>query len=770
MRSDDLAKRLLATFVEELDEQLAVLNTDLLALEREPGDVERLRSVFRVAHTLKGASRAAGIGAIEDLCHALEGALANARDGRVPLTPAQLSLGFSAADALADASTQLRSGETIPASAFASLVSSIRNQTPLPGASSSRRPPAATPVGGSPAPPAPSTLVPAAAAAPPDAGPAETAKPDSGVIDARAVPASGGRESTEQVRVAARQLDGLVAAAGELLGISASLAERPPEVETLRNTVARWRSRWKKGFGTRRRAPASMSNAQGESIAEEIDRSMLELARDLATLSRRIASDAHAAEITSARLIDASRRLRQRPFAEATEPLARTARDVATRLGKDVRLVVTGQDVVADRIVLEALREPLLHLVRNAIDHGVEMPADRVQRGKPATATIEVTAVLRGDAIHVTVSDDGAGLDIKGIRAAIARRGGRAPETDRDAALSLFGGNLSTRRVATEISGRGVGLDIVRAAIEAIGGTVDVQWIAGKGTRFMLDAPLSVATMRLLLVCVDNHHYAIPTAFVDRVARVGGDAVSRVDGKVVLIDGRNPIPVVSLARLLGPPLTDRPVGDTFSVARLAVGSRRVAVVVDELVEERELAVRPIDFAADAAERYVGAALLRDGAVAPVLHVAGLLDAALASGGTRSGVTMAATAKRRRVRVLVSDDSITTRTLEQSLLSAAGYEVTTAVDGADAWRVVQAGGIDLVVTDVEMPRMTGIELCEQIRASQAFATLPVILVTSLDLPEQRMRGMEAGADAYITKSSFDQDTLLDTVRQLLGTDA
>jgi two-component system chemotaxis sensor kinase CheA len=767
MRSDDLAKRLLATFVEELDEQLSVLNTDLLALEREPGDAEGLRSVFRVAHTLKGASRAAGIGAIEDLCHALEGALANARDGRVPLTPAQLSLGFSAADALASASTQLRSGETIPASAFASLVSSIRNQTPLPSTPSSRRVTAASPAS-TPMPTAPAVAH-AASSPAPAAAHSEPAKGDNGVIDARAAPASGGRESTEQVRVAARQLDGLVAAAGELLGISASLADRPPEVAALRDAVSRWRSRWKKGLARRREAPAAIAGPHAESIAEEIDRSMQELTRDLAALSRRIASDAHAAEITSARLIDASRRLRQRPFAEATEPLPRTARDIAARLGKDVRLVVTGQDVVADRIVLEALREPLLHLVRNAIDHGVETPADRERKGKPRTATIEVSATLRGDAIHVSVADDGTGLDITAIRAAIARRGGRVPETDRDAALSLFSGNLSTRREATEISGRGVGLDIVRAAVEAIGGTVDVQWVAGGGTTFILDAPLSVATMRLLLVCVDNHHYAIPTAFVDRVARVGGDTVARVDGRVVLIDGTNPIPVVSLARLLGPPLTDRPVGDSFPIAQLVIGNRRIAVVVDELVEERELAVRPIDFAGDAGARYVGAALLRDGAVAPVIHVAALVDAALATGGTRSGVTMVATAKRRRAHVLVSDDSITTRTLEQSLLSAAGYEVTTAVDGADAWRVVQAGGIDLVVTDVEMPRMTGIELCEQIRASQAFAALPVILVTSLDLPEQRMRGMEAGADAYITKSSFDQDTLLDTVRQLLGTE-
>jgi two-component system chemotaxis sensor kinase CheA len=492
-----------------------------------------------------------------------------------------------------------------------------------------------------------------------------------------------------------------------------------------------------------------------------VDGWLARLALELAELGRRAAGDATAVERATSRLLDQTRRLRQRTFADIFEPLPRALRDVAVRLGREARLELHGQEVEADRTVLDALREPVLHLVRNAVDHGLEPPDERRRGGKPAEGVVRIAAALHGDRVLVTVEDDGRGLDIAAIRAALARRGRAVPASDREAARTLFESGVSTRDQATEISGRGVGLDVVREAVERLGGTVEVRWREGGGTTFTIDAPVSVASLRALLVTAGGQPIAVPTAFVQRVERVPAAAPRLLDGRAVLPMDGAPVPLTTLARLLGPPLADARHEGTLPVVLLQAGGERLAVVVDDLLDEREVAVRPID--GEVGERYAGAALLREGGAAPVLDVPSVI-------GARGGAELApaaAAAEARRPRILVVDDSITTRTLEESVLTAAGFDVVTAVDGADGWRRVEEGGIDLVVTDIEMPRLDGLALCERIRGTPATARLPVILVTSLDRPEQRARGLEAGADAYIAKSSFDQDALLATVRQLLG---
>jgi two-component system chemotaxis sensor kinase CheA len=443
-------------------------------------------------------------------------------------------------------------------------------------------------------------------------------------------------------------------------------------------------------------------------------------------------------------------------------------RDVAVSLGKTVELVVEGQEIEGDRTVLDALREPLLHLVRNAIDHGIESPAERKRLGKPAMGTLGIVAALRGDRLTVRVHDDGAGLDIAGIRAVLAQRGREAPAEDRDVVRALFESGFSTRREATAFSGRGVGLDIVRDAVVRLGGTVDVDWVPGKGTVFTIETPVSVATLRTLLVVAGGQTLALPTAFVQRLARVPRGDVRHIEGRSVLLSDESPVPLVSLARLLGPPLVERAPDGDLTVVVLVAGARTLAVAVDDVLEEREIVVRPLEHVGAGAEAHFSGATLLDGRrVALVVNVAALSLTGIHADGGAASVNVAPVTVRRRQRVLVVDDSITTRTLEQSVFSAAGFEVETAVDGADAWRMIEQGKYDLVVTDVEMPRLDGLQLCERIRASATHARLPVILVTSLDKPEQRARGLETGADAYITKSSFDQDTLLSIVRQLLG---
>jgi two-component system chemotaxis sensor kinase CheA len=442
-------------------------------------------------------------------------------------------------------------------------------------------------------------------------------------------------------------------------------------------------------------------------------------------------------------------------------------RDVAAASGKEARAVLVGADVEADRAVVDAVREALLHLARNAVDHGIEAPEERVRAGKPRAGTVTAAAALRGEHVAVTLADDGRGLDLAALRETLIRRGRPVPADERELARALFESGVSTRGEATEISGRGVGLDAARAALAKVRGTVTVDWTPGAGTSFTLECPLTLATLRALLVRVDGHPLAIATTSVDGLSRVLAAELMRAEDREVVATAAGPVPVVPLARVLGPPLAEAPAAGTLTLVHLRAGGRRLAVVVDEATAEAELVVRSLPRGRSALPHLGGAAILGTGEVALVLDAAAIVATGLAARGGAAMHRAEVEAEAGRKRILVVDDSLTTRTLEQGTLEAAGYDVDTAVDGQDGWRILQERGADLVVTDVEMPRMDGIELCRAIRESRRFADLPVILVTSLDAPEHRQRGLEAGADAYIGKASFDQDGLLETVRRLLG---
>jgi len=343
---------------------------------------------------------------------------------------------------------------------------------------------------------------------------------------------------------------------------------------------------------------------------------------------------------------------------------------------------------------------------------------------------------------------------------------GQRALVERDIAAALFGGGLSTTAEATTVSGRGVGLDAVRAAVEAIRGSVSLTWIPDRGTTFTLVCPPTLATLHVVLVRVGGQCLAVPTMHVERLLRVRPDDIRHADGRQVITTNRTPIPVVALARLL-PPLTSPPAAGVVTVVVLRAGEEQLAVAVDTLVTEQEIVLRPLA-TGQPLPCVSGAAILGSGEVALVVNPGGLIAAARAI-GTEAALRVVdrAPAEQARPRVLVVDDSITTRTLEHSILVAAGYDVRTAVDGADAWKALQEHGCDIVVADVEMPRMDGFTLCEAIRTSKRLKALPVVLVTALETPQHRERGLAVGADAYIGKSAFDQQHLLDTIRQLVG---
>ncbi|MDQ6829277.1 MAG: response regulator, partial [Gemmatimonadota bacterium] len=735
--------------LDELDEQLAVLNTDLLALETQPTDAERLKSVFRVAHTLKGAAGAAGVQAIAKACHAMEETLAAARDGRLALAAPNFAALFAAADALAGAGKLLRGGaepSSIDLSAMTRLFrpsAAAAPQRPLPSG-----------------PARPEVPPPKAAAVEPAAPPVQT-------VAAMPEPAP---QLDGTIRVRSEKLDDLVATAGQSMIVAARNAESPDSIDALREQASRWAAEWRPAA---RAIRVALERAgAGGAIAEPlsaIERNLAQLVRDTTAMSQSMTRDSLSLVRLAADMMHRARSLRMRPFSELGELLPRIVRDLAAATGKEVQVDIVGGDVEADRMVLDGFRDAVMHLIRNAVDHGIETPAERERKGKPSTGTVTVAAALRGEQIVVTVSDDGNGLDTAAIRKRLKSTGVPVPDDEQGLARALFEEGFTTRQEANAISGRGVGLGIVRAAVERIRGDVEVTWTPGKGTTFTMSAPLTLATTRAVLVEVGTHTLAIPTDAIERLLRLAPSEVRSIEGRHALVTPEGPVPLVTLARILGPPVTERPQTGLLRAILLSVGRRRLALVVDDLTDETELVVRPLERRDPRAMPHLsGAALLPSGRVALVLNPMTVISSGL-SRADRSSLAMPAAeapvAARRRV--LVADDSITTRTLEQSVLDAAGYDVFTAVDGLDAWRLLQERGADLVVSDVEMPRLDGFALCERMRASKQFKELPVILVTSLESPEDRARGLEAGADAYIVKSSFDQQALLDTIHQLIG---
>ncbi|WP_242343555.1 hybrid sensor histidine kinase/response regulator, partial [Anaeromyxobacter terrae] len=488
-----------------------------------------------------------------------------------------------------------------------------------------------------------------------------------------------------------------------------------------------------------------------------------EVAAELARVAREAAREAEQQRLAGAVLREDLRALRMVPAALVLEPLRRAVRDVAGRLGKEVELTVDGGDARLDRQIVDALRDPLLHLVRNAVDHGIEAPAARRSAGKPAAGRVAVRVEARGSRVAIIVEDDGPGLDVAGLRAAAVRQGVLTAEqadrlTDPEAARLVFHAGLSTARAVTEISGRGVGMDVVLETLARLGGTVDVRWEAGRGTRFDLEVPLTLSASAALVFRVGRDVIALPAEAIEHVVLVAPGDLGTVAGRTTARIAGEHVPYVPLARLLRMPESAGPPARQRVALVLMHGGARVAVGVDELVGQQELVISSLGARVAAVQHLAGAGVLDDGRVVGVLSAAELVRRA--QPGTAPGRGEGAR------RVVVADDSLTTRSAMKALLEMAGYAVIPAADGEEALQILRESGADLVVSDVQMPRLDGFALTRKVKADPRLRRTPVVLVTSLEAAEDRAAGLAAGADGYLVKREVERGQLLDLVRQLL----
>lgn len=805
-----LLERLVGIFVAELEDHVQALNENLLALEKRPPAAERvelLKHLFRAVHSLKGAARSVSIKPIETACHRVEEVLLVAQETGV-LDARHFELCYATADALADAGQRLRTDQTLVDSPLetlnAQLEAEVRAGNGAVAATVQPQPPAIehdatqptsiesnTPqesvvtaangaaqgsdgAGGTAAISAVMPLSQSVDAAPALAEPA-SATTDAGAQSQRPDPGETPHDGGS-VRIAVRKLDAFISHHGQVLVLRGRMAARLETLSGLHDLVEQWKNEWHAveklviGLHAEDSAVASGRSAQARRCAPILERTgdnLGRLERDLGRLVAALAEDERALTHASSGLDSDVSRIRMLPFVEACQGLDRMVRDLALSSGKEVDLVIAGSGIEIDRAILEGLRDPLVHLVRNAIDHGVELASARVAAGKSPRSRIEVSAVLRGAQIEVSVEDDGRGLDMEAIRAKARKSHLEVPADDARAAELIFLPGFSTAGFITEVSGRGIGLDAVKDRIEAMRGAVNVSSQAGRGARFVLTTPLTLTTVRAVVLRAGGQTFAMDGAAIQRMVHVRPEEIRSFEGREMVFLRGDPVPLISLAHTLGIRAQNLGASATGATALvLAAGDCQVAFVVDQLLAEQPVVVKTLGARLRRLRYVSGAAMMPDGQVVFILNPADLMRSALARTiGDESPATFGA-AQEAKKRILVTDDSVTSRTMMQSMLEAAGYDVTVTVDGADAWEVLQEQGTDLVVSDVEMPRMDGLALTEIIRHSSQFSDLPIVLVTARATDQDKTSGMEAGANAYLVKSTFDQQGLLDVVAQLL----
>lgn len=734
-----LLASLRAVFREELEDQLASLEREVEALSS--GDTARAREaereIYRAIHSLKGAAGAANAADIERLCHEAESRLAGVRGAPtsardVAEVTHEVTQRLRSLAAAFEATTPAPSAPATPGAAARPGERAVRPDEPL-------NRPTEGPAG---------PTAPAVSAAPPPPR------------DARAAEA----RPAETVRVPVSRLGELAAVSEDLVALAARSGEGALAGAAIDDMLAEVRSSLSRARLLAKGRPAEYGSRELVSTLEH-SMHLVQTVR-LEALRGRERDDRARRELaaTAAHLSGRARALRVVPIGELAETLESAGREAARDAGVSASVRVLGGDVEVERRVRDNLREPLLHLVRNAIAHGIERPAERAKANKPAAGAVVIRASVAAREITLTVEDDGRGVDVGAVRAAAAARGlDAAGLSERETYALLFEPGFTTAAATTTLAGRGVGLDVVRQRVAAMHGRIDVASAPGAGTRFTLAVPTDLGTARGLVVAVRDARVVIVTSAVERVRTVAEGDTRAVDGKLFVLDREALVPLVDLAEALG--LARRPSprapGGRRPCAIVAAGDQRVALAVDAVAEERDLIVRALPGRFRRTAFVSGATLLDDGEVALVLDVG---ETVAWAGPT---VSRGAGAAPRRRRVLVADDSITTRQLVRSILEASGFEVAVAKDGEEAWRLLSSEeAFDAVVSDVEMPGLDGFQLLARVRRGPRASRLPFVLVTALDKDEDRQRALELGASAYFVKSGFDQGALVDTIESLL----
>ncbi len=797
----------------EAQEHLEGLSAGLLRLERAPRDAETLKTLFRLAHTLKGSARMVSQDELGRLAHKMEDVLGALRDESGTVTEPVISAmlfalevirkmvaalgedGVGAADigpalsALDQALGTARSAEPDGPAPEAPVPAAVMPPEPPPDMPEPPAEPEASAAAAPDVPPAPplETVPEAPNGPPPDAGPAvsPTPAPVSAPAGPRAaapasatpqgVAATGTAADSGVLRVALSKIDQLANLAGELIVHRIRLSDHTVRVRALSQDAIRV-VRAMNDLKEWAQSPEVSGMLAGTPAGEALH-SILARARTLALKEglKGLMNDARNQvaqldQVVTA-LHDGVRDLRMLPAGSLGTSLQLVLRDAVRHLDRRARLDLMAEGIEIDKALLEGLREPLSHLVRNAVGHGIEPPDERRAAGKPPEGVVRVEFERQGARLTVSVSDDGRGVDTERVHEIAVARGlaeASDPPPSRSAEVlkHLVRPGFSTAREVTEIAGRGVGLDVVAAQVKALKGTMELSTRPGRGTEIRLHLPVNLATMDGFLFTVASRTFAVPLAAVERVREVAPSDRNVCAGRPVLQVEDRSLPYVSLEALLG----DSEGRDHRQVVVLSHGGDRLAMGVDRVAGVRTVLVKPLPSHVGELPWVSGITVLASGRPAVILDVEHTFSRAIETDAepvpARTAVAAASPPAGQRT-VLVTDDSLSARMMEKGMLEAGGYRVVLAADGEEALGMLARGGIDLVLTDVEMPRMNGLRLVQRLREQATTRELPVIIVSSMGEGKDKKRGLDVGADAYLTKGEMNQERLLGAVERLIG---
>ena len=750
---------LLELFSLEAEAQTQVLSSGLLALERNPTQADYLESCMRAAHSLKGAARIVGIDSGVSVAHVMEDCLVSAQEGRLLLRPEHIDALLQGTDLLMRIATPANAPQAPDIEAYVALMGLLLDPSAAPAVA----PPPMAELQMQAPPPAPAPIE---TPAPVIETPLETSDP---------APRKNKRttEGGERVlRVTAERLN-------SLLDLSSKSLVETQRLKPHLATMQRLKRMQNNGL----RALESLNvhlkehalSLEAQEALEDARRLLAESQQLLAEKNAELDEFAWQASQRAQVLYDTALACRMRPFADVLTGQVRMVRDLGRSLGKQVRLEIEGEKTQVDRDVLEKLEAPLTHLLRNAVDHGIETPEQRLLKGKSEEGLIRLRASHQAGLLVLELSDDGNGVDLEKVRRSIVERQLSPAETaaqlsEEELLTFLFLPGFSLRDTVTEVSGRGVGLDAVQHMVRQLRGAVVLEQTAGEGSRFHLEVPLTLSVVRSLVVEVGEEAYAFPLAHIERMCDLEPQDIVQIEGRQHFWHEGRHVGLVAASQLLNRPASQSS-GETLKVVVIRERDAIYGVAVERFVGERTLVVLPLDERLGKVQDISAGALLDDGSVVLIVDVEDMLrsvDKLLNTGRleriARHGNQAAEVARKR---ILVVDDSLTVRELQRKLLLNRGYDVAVAVDGMDGWNALRSEDFDLLITDIDMPRMDGIELVTLLRRDNRLQSLPVMVVSYKDREEDRRRGLDAGADYYLAKASFHDDALLDAVVELIG---
>ncbi len=783
----DFLQELIEIFKSEAEDYLNVLSSGLLELENGPNP-DVLEQVFRTTHSLKGAARAVNYSGIEEICQVMETIFSRLKNGEMELSPALMDVLMDGVEQLSeiingdqpDQEADFEVVENLKKALAGELedASSKKEETKKKPQKKKKEPEVKEQV----KPPAPEPQKDSreAPSAPTKAVPDKPREPKRKASGASKEEHLSAKKQDETIRVSFKRIDHLMNQSEELLMIKLKNDHYVQYVQNIYDSLKNTRQEIVEFFAQLQQALSRIKVQNSQNAAQNLDvlkqllalynnklEAVYHIEKDMLQFSSILEKDNYQIAILIENHLTDVRQLMMFPFSTITNYLQTSTRSIARELKKQIELKIIGDEIELDKHVLEALKDPLIHLIRNSIDHGIETPEERVKKGKAEKGHITIEVLPpREQNVVIRISDDGQGIDLEKLKnTALQKQLVTEDElntyTEAQVLSLIFKSGFSTKDKISRVSGRGLGMAVVMENIEKLGGSIKVENNPPFGCSFLITLPLNLATSRGILISIAEQKFIIPTRVVETPLRISAAQLRSVEGRKVVKYKNKNIPIFDLAGLLK--LKPRKIveREKLNLMILKWGDRRIALIVDQIIDEREILLKRLNPPLEEIPFLAGATILGDGNLVPVLNTTDLFK--------RGSGQIAPEAKEQRVRkkkILVVEDSITSRVLLKNVLEGAGFAVQTAVDGAQAWKLLQKESFDLIVSDVEMPEMDGIALTKKIRKDPKLKNMPLILLTSLGSKEDQKRGLEAGANAYFIKSSFEQKSLLDLIKTLI----